>query len=395
MLESTFIEDVFIEFYDFANANCIVINQADQSACHSFATVIESGKHLTEAQGNYILKILEKHKKSMVMAGFDYRNILLSDLKWKNPFRVIDLSKKIYVEKNKDGKIFVCLKFPYQLKKEFETEIEKRGNFASEWDPEKKIRILDIYETNLIQLYEFALKHNFEIDETLLIALGEVEEIWQNSEEILPGCELTANWITLFNCTSEIDEWWKNRSTGNYNSDLLLAKSMGYTYTGKPLTVVEEIAVSDNNHFWIKDYKTFFNLTREVDGKVVYVIDRASSPVETTKEYITNLIENGVEKSQIRVCFRLEKNDDKTGFNQWVKDEGYGGSIDNAKFYIFNGKPAKWLFKDINSVKILVSNNVYPQTGPITRDWFDYHPCVIYLGNVKPTEVRNKKIVEL
>ena len=395
MLQSIFIEDIFLEFYDFANNNCISINHADQSACHSFVNVINNNKHLTEAQGNYIIKILEKHKKVMAMAGFDYREILSNSPTWKNPFRIIDLSKKIYVEKNKDGRIVVCLKFPYQLKKEFETEIEKRGNFASDWDTERKIRILNLYETNLIQLYEFALKHNFEIDETLLIALGEVEEIWQNSEEILPGCELTANWVTLVNSSKDVDNWWNDHSTPNYHNSLLLAKSMGYPYTGKPYDIVEKIASVEHNHFWIKDYNNFFELTQYIEGKVVYVIDRASSPVETTKEYVNNLTANGVDKNNIRVCFRLDKNEDNGGFNQWVKDEGFGGNVDNAKFYIFNGKPGKWLFKDINSVKILVSNNVYPQTGPITRDWFNNHPCVVYLGNVKPTEMRNKKIVEL
>ena len=136
--------------------------------------------------------------------GFDYRH-LLENPKWKNAFRVIDLTKKIFVETDSLGTPIVCLRFPYQLKKEFEDEIDR---FKSVWDHERKLRLLNLYDFNLIQLYEFAKKHNFEIDDTFMIAVGEVEEIWQTQDEILPVAEISLDWVTLKNASIETENWF-------------------------------------------------------------------------------------------------------------------------------------------------------------------------------------------
>jgi len=53
------------------------------------------------------------------------------------------------------------------------------------------------------------------------------------------------------------------------------------------------------------------------------------------------------------------------------------------------------LFKDLDDVTLLVTNNVFPPTNVMTRDWFNSHPCVIYLGDIKPSETKGQKIVEL
>jgi hypothetical protein len=397
MLKSQYIEDVFLEFLNVADRKGISINYQDQGAATNFHNLLTDDKPLTEAQGSYLLKILEKHKNVAAAAGFDYRTIIANSPQWKNAFRVIDFSKKVYVEKDSEGSINVCLKFPYQLKKEFEDEIAKNDFSSSVWDPEKKVRVLPVYSTNLIQVFEFATKHNFEIDDTFLIAVGEVEEIWQNQDEILPTSCLCANWVTLLNTSEETQEWWRSHSTNNYESDLLLAKSMGYPYTERPVSTVEKMAASESNHFWIKEIDKFAELCKLAikSGKVAFVIDRASDVEATARGLVDNLLNNGLSIEDICVCFRLAKDDDKNHFNRWIKEIGANGPVESGKFLIFNNKPAKWLFKDKESVILLASNNVYPQSGPVTKDWFDSHPCVIYYSEHKPTELRNKKIVEL
>jgi hypothetical protein len=397
MLQSEYIEDVFLEFLSVADRKGISINYQDQGAANNFHNIITDGNALTEAQGSYLLKILEKHKNVVAAAGFDYRNIIANTPRWKKAFRVIDFSKKVYVEKDSDGSINVCLKFPYQLKKEFEEEIAKNDFSSSVWDSDKKVRVLQLYSTNLIQVFEFATKHNFEIDDTFLIALGEVEEIWQNQDEILPRTTLMTDLVVLENSSPDTFEWWKDHYTGIQELDLLLAKSMGYPYSGKPHTVAEKIAATESNHFWIKDAVTFSALCKLVmpAGKIAFVVDRASNVEQSTRDLVAGLLGNGILIDDIRVCFRLSKEEDTNQFNQWVKDIGANGPIDEGKFFIFNNKPAKWLFKDKESVILLASNNVYPQSGPVTKDWFDSHPCVIYYSEHKPTESRNKKIVEL
>ena len=177
MLPSEFAEDIFVEFYNLVSQQKISIQGQDFSPISSFHEKIINSGELTKNQANFLIKLLEKYKTISAMAGLDYGS-KLADLKWQRPFRVLDLSKTIYVEL-RENKLEICLKFPYQLKKEFEDEIASREALHTHgfWDSEDKVRRLDFYHYNLIALYEFACKHNFEIDDTFMIALGDVEEI--------------------------------------------------------------------------------------------------------------------------------------------------------------------------------------------------------------------------
>lgn len=395
MLTSEYIEDVFIEFVEFAGVNRIAINRLDHTAATNFFNLISDGKQLTEAQANYILKILEKHKNLIFGVGFDYRH-LLENPKWKNEFRVIDLTKKIFVETDSLGTPIVCLRFPYQLKKEFEDEIDR---FKSVWDHERKLRLLNLYDFNLIQLYEFAKKHNFEIDDTFMIAVGEVEEIWQTQDEIVPVAEISLDWVTLKNASIETENWFAENATGVVEHDLMLAKSMGYRYIKNSEAVmnplVEKIALSDKNLFWIKDNETFLNLCEAVTGKIAIVLDRAADSQEWVRTFSAAVENSNVPKDSVRVCFRLSKELDNNNFNQWVSESGHGGKVEDGRIYIFNHRPAKWLFNDAKPVTMLVTNNLFPNSSQLVKQWLDSHSCVIYLGNIKPTTMKEQKIVDL
>ena len=300
-----YIEDIFVEFYETVITRGINLQQQDQSAANSFYYVIDGGKELTQNQANFLLKILQKYKMMMLSAGLDYRDALLEP-KWKKEFRVLDFSKKVFVEKDTTGAVWVCAKFPYQLKKEFDDEFEEKqhGWSMSTWNHERKLRQLNVYDTNLIQLYEFAIRHNFEIDETFMIALGEVEEIWQNQDQVLPSCNIVGNMVVLENSSDETFAWWEEHFTGNIDSDLLLAKSMGYPYSGKPHTTIEKIAASTKNSFWIKSNKEFFEIYKSVNGKVCVVLDRTADILSWLKEFVADADAAGISRDEIKVCFR-------------------------------------------------------------------------------------------
>ena len=391
---SNYVEDIFIEFYENSQAMSVPIQRQDSAACSSFYQHLIVGNQLTQNQANYILKLLNKYKNLSSLANFDYSQDIINPI-WKNSFRSIDYSKKIFVEKTNDGNIFICLKFPYQLKKEFEDEFEKNSDRkTSFWDHEEKIRKLNIYDFNLVQVYEFVKSHNFEIDDTFMIALGEVEEIWQNQDKILPKSTIVDGNVKLLNCSGEVSEWWNSNKTGILEDDLLLAKNMGYILDKNPENPIEKIASTLSNSFWIKDNKQFLNLINPISGKICIVLDRVGRSIEWMQKFAENVDECGIPRDQVKVCFRADKNEDQS-FNQWIKDNKFGGKVDDGKILIFNYKPAKWLFKELNSVKMLVSNNLYPSTNNIARDWFNAHPCVVYLGDIKPSEAKGQKIVEL
>lgn len=396
MLNSVFAEDVFLNFYRLVQSGQLNVQHHDFSPILSFHTKIEDGNPLTKNQANYIIKLLEKYKNLSAAAGIDYRDDL-TNLQWKQPFRVLDLEKKIYVEQGKSGQLEICLKFPYQLKKEFDEEINVNINGSdrvSHWDQDEKVRRLRLYEFNLIALYEFAMRHGFDIDDSFMSVLADVEEIWQNSEEIIPYAESTDIGVQLKNVSEETNNWWNTNHSKGYLNDLLLAKSMGFVLKKNPENLVEKISSSSENTFWIKTNDEFFSVTSQVFGKICIILDRASNTLQWLQTFVSDAEKNGVEREEIKVCFRDPK-DSKAGINDWIKAAGVGGKVDTGKYLIFESKPAKWLFKSEEDVKMLVTNNIYPPTNVLARDWFNSHPCVVYLGPTKPTGSRGQKIVNL
>ena len=374
----------------------ITVQHQDYSPIESFHSKIADGGQLTQNQANYILKLLEKYKNISAAAGLDYRD-QLQDLKWRHPFRILDLTKKIYVEKSETGKLEICLKFPYQLKKEFDEEININNpgsNKVSHWDQEDKVRRLDFYEFNLISLYEFAVKHNFDIDDTFMSVMADVEEIWQNADDVTPYCEITNAGVQLKNASEEVEQWWNNAYSESLTGDLLLAKSMGFPLRKPPENLVEKLAASTENAFWVKSNQDLFAIGSLLKGKICIILDRTTNTLQWLQTFIADADKSGILREEIKVCFRDNK-ESKTGINEWIKIAGVGGKVEQGRILIFESKPAKWLFKDEQDVKLLVTNNIYPPTNTLAKEWFSSHPCVIYLGETKPTEQRGQKIVEL
>ena len=394
MLPSEFAEDILVEFYNLVVQQKISIQGQDFSPISSFHEKIINSGELTKNQAYFLIKLLEKYKTVSAMAGLDYVS-KLADLKWHRPFRVLDLSKRIYVEL-RENKLEICLKFPYQLKKEFEDEIERRDTLHTHsfWDPNDKVRRLDFYHYNLIALYEFVCKHNFEIDDTFMNVLSDVEEIWQNSEDATPYSEFGIYGVQLKNASDETVEWWQRNKAGSLSKDLLLAKSMGFLYQEKPRNLVEKIAASQENSFWMKTNQEFFQLAKSCPGKICVLLDRSSATLPWLQSFVVDAEKSGVSREEIKVCFR-ENKETTTGLNDWIKIAGVGGKVETGRILIFESKPAKWLFKSSNDVTLVVTNNIFPPTNTMARDWFMCHPCVIYLGDTKPTETKGQKIVEL
>ena len=395
MLKSVFAEDVFSSFTDLVTAGIISVQAQDHAPIISFYTRIYNNEPLTKNQANYILKILEKYKYLSAVAGLDYQHSLAT-LQWQRSFRILDLSKNMYVERSTTGQIEVCLKFPFQLKTEFDAEINSGSllSKSSKWDPEEKVRRLNIYDFNLISLYEFANKHNFEIDESFMSVLADVEEIWQNSDDVVPYCEVTDCRVELKNAPQDAEEWWQQHRTETIENDLLLAKSMGFPLRKIPVNSVEKIAASQENSFWVKDKDQFFSIYKKVSGRVCVMLDRTSNTLQWLQSFVAEADKHAISRDEIKVCFRDSK-DSVTGLNDWIKLAGVGGKVETGRILIFESKPAKWLFKDSQDVTMLVTNNLYPPTNTMAKDWFQSHPCVIYLGDIRPSEQRGQKIVEL
>lgn len=396
MLKSRYVEDLFLEFKDLCDRKNIALNHQDDLAASSFYNVLSNGNQLTKNQANFIIKILQKYKLYAKMAGLDFEDAL-DNPQWKTDFRVLDLTKKIFVEKDENSEMWICVKFPFALKEVFEKEISPvtKDYSSSIWDQDRKIRRLKFYNFNLIEIFEFATKHNFEVDDTFMIALGEVEEIWQNEEEIAPYCvKHFGATVDLCNASDEVIQWWEEHRTSVQAYDLLTAKAMGFPLKETPENLVEKIASSAGTQFWLKNLDQFFEIQKSVNGVVAVILNKGETSQSWVKEFCTEAEKHQIDTGEIRVCFRLDKQEDR-GFNQWVKDSGYGGKVEGGKIFIFQNKPPKWLFSDNIDVKIIVTNSLYPVPSNTTQTWMDTHTCVCFVGDIKAAHVKDKKIVEL
>jgi folylpolyglutamate synthase/dihydropteroate synthase len=109
MLKSSFVEDIFLEFVSLCDNKNIQLQHQDQSAANSFFVVLSTNGQLTKNQANFIIKILQKYKMYAKLAGLDY-SLFLENPEWRTDFRILDMARKIFVEKDEDGEVWICAK---------------------------------------------------------------------------------------------------------------------------------------------------------------------------------------------------------------------------------------------------------------------------------------------
>lgn len=387
-----YIEDVLTEiavkYIDYLS-----VSNQDYLVLTSFYNIYNRGDTLTKNQAQLLLKILKRNRINFQIAGLDYQKQLENPL-WKSNFRVLDYSKKVYVVDGEDGLPWVCLKFPYNLKDDFD-HFSKKQQLSSKWLPTDRVRKFVLYDCNLLSLYEFILEHRFDIDESFLEYFSNYEEILNQQENIIPYCTIENNTVNLVNATEQAIEWFSKNKTDNIDNNLLLAKSMGFKLLSPPTSTVEKIAASETNTFWFKSTEKFLTTLKQLSGKFVFILDRAYNNIEFLKEFISVAEELGFSPEEIKICFRFNSSEDKK-FNSWVKENGHGGPVDQGKILIFNHKPAKWIFKNSIDVRVVGTNSVYTPTDVLTRTWFESHPCVCYVNSIKPSsKTKDNKIAYL
>jgi hypothetical protein len=385
-------EDIFVEFYNLMIQHGFSLTSQDHSAAYNFYSLLSSGAQLTQSQAGLIVKILKKYQITAQKYNVDYKDKIENPV-WKKEFRILDLIKKVFVEKNEAGELLIFLKFPFSMKEMFDREFstEKEHFRHTRWNQERKLREVKFSEINVVALYEFVKKHQFEVDDSFLEAVESIENIWNNQEDFIPYSTIFENQLVLMNSNEYADTYFEENSKGNIYHDMLLAKSMQFPLKllRKSKEIIEKIAASENNIFWVDTNEKLFDIYKKIDGKICIVLDRASYKDQWLDQFLKDSATFEIPRSDIKVCFRESKESDK-GLNQWIKDNGLGGPIEEGKIFIFEHKPAKWLFKDKIDVKLIVTNNLYTNANTFVNDWMTSHPCIVYLGEIKPTLTKVK-----
>lgn len=396
MPEYSFIEDAYIDFSNMILVNYDSIDSRDLAAINNFFIKLSNDDSLTEAQARYVLRLMSKYQSSMKKLGVDYSEILKAP-RWKNDFRILDLTKRVFVIQSQEKLPIVCLKFPFAFRSTFEREFlfKLPNKIYCEWDHNQKINIIQLYDINLIVLNDFCLTYQFEIDDSFLQAMAQVEEIWENQSTIIPHSVIDNGKVLLKNITNDALQYWSEHSTGDYYKDLFLAKTMGMNLRIETIKdPIESIATSETSNFWMNDFKKFFDLYKKLDEKIAVILDSSKDTMSWLEEFVASADEMHVPRSEIKICFREDKGSNDR-FNDWIKDNELGGKITSGKIFIFRNKPAKWMFGGDNNVKIAVTNELFPSMNLTTKKWLQSRPCTIHLGTIKASQIKGIEIVQL
>ena len=374
-------EDIFIDFY----YNCcpsLFMPDPVRKAASDFVSIIEDNRKITRSQSFYILRILKTYSKAVDALNYEY-TVALSFPKWKNEFRTLDTSRRIWVEDTK-----VCLKFPYQIK---DTVYSVIHNIR--YDVVRQLYFISLHKINKIHLLtDLLAEFHFEIDESFDMLVGEVEDIWNNYDLYNPYSTIINNQVHIINGAQSADDWWKTNATGNVNSDLLLAKNMGFQYTGNAVTMFEKIAAAPTNLFWMSDASKFLDLAMTSTGKTCVVLDRASDSLAWIQLLVETAKVKDIPISNIKVCIRSQS---QLRMESYIKEHSLNNNWSDAKIIIFVYRPNKWFAQYIDEVSVLATNQLYPSTNSLTKDWMESHPCVVHLETTKPSIKKDKHIVNL
>lgn len=384
-----YLEDIFIKFFE--SAGIYISESQDYSPAENFYMRLKSKEKLTKKQAMYAERILEKYKTTAAAEGFDYTELIKSS-SWREKFREIDLSKSISLEKTENSGFSILVKFPFSLKSEF----DKQFSNHYPWNNEKKARVINFYNINLIELSEFVIKHEFSIDQTFIDALEDVESITNNKENFIPHSKFVNGSVCLFNSPEDTEKWFEENRGETIESQIFTAKIMGYPLDleKNEKSTFEKIVTSKNNNFYINNLDQFFEIYEKVSGKVGIFLDRTTDSQHWISEFLKFSENWGVPRSKIKVCFR-ESDGLKNNFNQWIKENNLGGKITDGDIYIFQNTLPKWLFSSENPVKIVLTNLVHPATSTRVQEWLLSHHCVLYSGSVVPSMSKGIKIEKL
>jgi len=392
MLDSTYIEDTFMAMGDLILSGSVSYQPQDYKPILSFRTIINNGDLLTEKQGKFILILIGKYKKQveqLLQVSID-----VETLKWRNSFRVIDYSKSLEIDSNDSGYPCAVMKFPYNLKDEF----EKRFGNNFPYNHNNKTREVALLDVNPIDLLDFCNQHKFKISNDFIDYVEKVEEVWSSENDIIPYSIIENDHVHLVNASKSAEEYFFKNKHNNIDKDIFLARQLGFPLKSEINSPIFNLCSdTSHTHFWTDSFSVVADLLAKLDlEKVVIVLDRQSNVQEFIEEMIDNLTKQCYNIDNIRVCFRgANNNDEGKEFNKWIKMKGIGGKIETGKIFIFKHTVAKWAKKSDFVPQLMVSNSIYEPTNVSTRNFLKSCHARITVSDVVPTTRKEDKIAKL
>lgn len=394
-MADVYYEDVFVKFVSCVINSSEDIDETDLKAMISFSNMIISQESLTSRQAAYALRMMKKYECLSSLNDYDLSSFL-DRAEWKNAFRILDTTKKVWIDKSRDP-YMLCLKYPYECKSIFDSAMSQIVDTAERfiWDKEEKISKISIHRTRLLVLHDILMRNNFIMDDSYLELVSLLETAMENEDNIIPHCIIEKNSVILKNASDTAEDFWKKNKKNEISIDLLIAKQMGFILKNDHGTdIVKKIATSKANKFWTPDLNKLLELFSRISGKKVILVGGHREFFDDLKKLIESIRQSSIPINKVKICFR-ESGEQGKVFNDWIRENHLGGKINDEEILIFKDKIPKWLLSQNIDIQLIGINAIYPVTNRYTKIWYDSHHCVIFIGEFKASAPKDEHIVSL
>jgi hypothetical protein len=318
---------VIVDHQDFLNN--FAIDQKTKKTLISLSRQLKKGHFFTEKQGRLLIGLLNEIKKEKSITD-NFNLKILENPVWSEPFRTLEIVKKIYLENDKKVNFIVEFTFDKDLKRKIQESMKKANGFSEALSFGKYL--FSVTEKNISVIIDSVIDDNFEIDETLLTYYTEIKKIQKTGDTNING---------LLNQKEKIIECIKDEIK-NQNTDIdliLLDRRIRYQYTFEYKNTNDsltfKIANRKNSHVWIdnKNYQLeeIFNSLIELDRLPVLLIFNKSDVDESAKKLaaLKHIVDQNTDL-QVGVYFRADNTSDANkSFNLSISNNQFNKFLDD------------------------------------------------------------------
>lgn len=242
-----------LKLFTTKGAGPISLARYDVNIVHSLAESTITGKSLTDKQADLAIVLINKYKRQFLKIKVDTTSIIDTPV-FRNPIRIIDRSKQVYIENNS-----IVVKFPYERKLvQFVSTASKNSEGSFKFDPVLKVWNLAITESNVSWACSLS-KSGFDIDTNLLQLMQEILVCEQQNFKI--ELSVAANTVTISNAEPSLVEYIKTTLNGFDKTNLITlvdnSALLGYTvdtkickeFEKKYNNVICELLLNKDSHY--------------------------------------------------------------------------------------------------------------------------------------------------
>lgn len=166
---------------------------------------INKNEGLSDRQRELTIKLVGKYARQFKRLGIDIRDIVAKPV-FSSPLRKVDRARYIDIEDKN-----ITVKFPYnkEMIREIQSIHKKLRSTDNRFDKELKKYFITYNEYNLLVMFNWSAKHNFEYSDKFMEIYKECKNILDNRSQYAIQLVVTDEKCFLRNAPDTLEKYWK------------------------------------------------------------------------------------------------------------------------------------------------------------------------------------------